>query len=88
LSYFIPLRWMLNWPDWTTAAIGGATVWQWVGIGIGVVLGGLVILVSHRTASWLSQGNEDTPYHRWHTLPLPIGILLVAAVLAPPSSAT
>jgi hypothetical protein len=32
---------------------------------------------------WLSQGNEDAPIRRWHTLPLPIGILIVAAVLTP-----
>ena len=83
LSYFIPLRWVLNWPDWSMAKIGGATVWQWIGVGIGALVAGLLIFFSRRLAKWLSQGNEDAPSRRWHTLPMPIGILIVATVLTP-----
>jgi MscS family membrane protein len=83
LSYVIPLRWVLNWPDWSRAAIGGATVWQWIGVGIGGLTAALLITFSRRLASWLAQGNENKPSRRWHTLPLPIGILIVAAVLTP-----
>jgi MscS family membrane protein len=83
LSYVIPLRWVLNWPDWSRALIGGATVWQWIGVGIGGFIAGLLILFSRRLASRLAQENEDKPSRRWHTLPLPIGILIVAAVLTP-----
>jgi MscS family membrane protein len=83
LSYFVPLRWVLNWPDWSRAIVGGATVWQWIGIGIGGFIAGLFILFSRRLASRLAQGSEDKPGRRWHALPLPIGILIVAAVLMP-----
>jgi MscS family membrane protein len=83
LSYVIPLRWMLNWPDWSMAKIGGATVWQWIGIGIGGLIAGLLIFFSRRLASWLSQGSVDAPSRRWHTLPMPIGILIVATLLSP-----
>jgi hypothetical protein len=31
----------------------------------------------------MARGNEDKPSRRWHTLPLPVGILIVAAVLLP-----
>jgi MscS family membrane protein len=83
LSYVIPLRWVLNWPDWSVAKIGGATVWQWIGIAVGGIIAGLMIFFSRRLASWLSQGNEDAPSRRWHTLPMPIGILIVATLLLP-----
>jgi hypothetical protein len=43
----------------------------------------VLIIFSHRLASWLAQGNEHKPSRRWHTLPLPIGILIVAVVLTP-----
>jgi MscS family membrane protein len=59
LSYFIPLRWVLNWPDWSRALIGGATVWQWIGVGIGGFIAGLLILFSRRLASRLARGNEQ-----------------------------
>jgi MscS family membrane protein len=83
LSYVIPLRWLLNWPDWTRVRIGGAVIWQWIGVGTGALLAWLVIAFSRRLASRLSHGNEDGPESRWHTLPMPIGILIVAAVLSP-----
>ena len=76
LSYFIPLRWVLNWPDWSMAKIGGATVWQWIGVGIGTLVAGLLIFFSRRLAKWLSQGNEDAPSRRWHTLPMKWRVML------------
>jgi MscS family membrane protein len=79
LGPLIPLRWMLSWPDWTRFALGGATTWQWVAVGIGAIVGVLIILLSLRIATGLSR----LPRHRWDSLALPIGILLVAGVLAP-----
>ena len=83
LSYILPLRWLLNWPDWARTLVGGATVWQWIGVGTGALIGGLVIYGSHRLAARLARRQEDAAGRRWHALPLPIGILFVAAVLTP-----
>ena len=34
LSHIIPLRWALNWPDWTMIPVGGVAIWQWIGVSI------------------------------------------------------
>ena len=83
LSSIIPMRWMLGWPDWSRAAIGGAAVWQWIGLGGGVLIAALLLSLSRRLAARLSRQAEDSPHRRWHTLPLPIGLIVVTGLLIP-----
>lgn len=83
LSYVIPLRWVLEWPDWAMARFGGATVWQWLGVGVGTLLAGLLIVVCGRLASRLSRRNTEANGRHWNTLPIPIGILIVVTTLIP-----
>jgi MscS family membrane protein len=83
LSYVIPMRWMLNWPDWARVSIGGTAVWQWIGIGVGILIGTMVLVLSHRLAASLSRWFGESSGRRWHALPIPIGILLVVLVLSP-----
>jgi MscS family membrane protein len=83
LSYVIPMRWMLSWPDWVRFRIGGATLWQWVGLVLGLLVGALLIFLSHRLASRLADRNQDQPGPSWHALPVPIGIAFVAGILTP-----
>ena len=83
LSYIIPLRWVLNWPDWTRISISGVTIWQWIGLGIGAVIALLMIAGSRRIAARLPRGTADAPARRWDALPLPITILLISGVMSP-----
>ena len=50
LSYIIPPRWMLGLPGWAKARIAGVALWQWLGLSVGLLIGGLVVLCSHRAA--------------------------------------
>ena len=54
-----------------------------MGVGTGALIGGLVIYGSHLLATRLARRQEDAAGRRWHALPLPIGILFIAAVLTP-----
>jgi len=83
LSFFMPLRWLMEWPDWLRTLIGGAAVWQWIGIGLTVLFAiGLLTL-----CSWLGRRLADSPEdsrrHGWHALPMPLGVLFLAAAVSP-----
>ena len=47
LLAIVPLRWMVNLPAWTQISLAGVTVWQWLGLSTGLLLGVPFILVSH-----------------------------------------
>ncbi len=79
----VPLRWMLNLPAWTRVPIAGVTVWQWLGLSIGLLLGGLFILACHRLARRVADGSDEQPGMRWWALPVPLSINLVAAFFVP-----
>jgi MscS family membrane protein len=83
LSFIIPLRWMLAWPSWTHWAVGGMAVWQWAGLVLGGLFAWALLWLTHRLAVHLAREPEDEPRQRGHTLPLPIGILIVAGLLSP-----
>ncbi len=48
LSYVIPPRWMLSLPGWAKARVAGVAPWQWLGLGLGFLIGGLIIFGGHR----------------------------------------
>jgi MscS family membrane protein len=83
LSYIVPPRWMLNLPDWAKLRVVGLTAWQWLGLSIGLCIGGLVIFGGHRVARRFATGGEDASGPRWRVLPVPVAIILVAAFLVP-----
>ena len=83
LLAIVPLRWMLNLPAWTRTSLAGVTVWQWVGLSIGLLLGVLFILACHRLARRLANRHEKQPGLYWRALPVPLSISLVAALLVP-----
>ena len=83
LSYIVPIRWMLNLPDWARVRVAGAAAWQWLGLGIGLLLSALVIFVGYRLANRLTDRSEDQSGPRWDSLPVPLAIIFVAGFLIP-----
>ncbi|MBS0638895.1 MAG: mechanosensitive ion channel family protein [Proteobacteria bacterium] len=83
LSTVLPMRWMLAWPDWSRTWIGGAAAWQWIGIGVGILFGWAFLWLCNRLGRRFAAQAEDAPRRRWHTLPVPIGILLLSALFVP-----
>ncbi len=83
LGYVIPTRWMMNSPHWAKARIAGVTAWQWLGMSLGLLIGGLIVLGGYRIARRLAGDGEDTAGPRWRALPVPLAIILVAGFLIP-----
>jgi len=84
LSYIVPTRWMLNLPGWATVRVAGVATWQWLGLGLGFLVGGLIIFGGHRLARARSDGEgRDAPAAGWRALPVPLAIVLVTGVLVP-----
>lgn len=83
LSAIIPPRWILNLPHWARSPIFGVTSWQWMGLGLGFLLGGLFIAGSHRLRRHMPDSAEDERGISWRAVPIPLSINLVAALLVP-----
>ncbi|HTI82418.1 MAG TPA: mechanosensitive ion channel family protein [Acetobacteraceae bacterium] len=81
LSYVVPPRWMLDLPDWAKLRYAGATPWQWLGLVLVLLVGALIIWLSHRIARPRADAVEARL--RWHALLLPLAIMFVAGVLVP-----
>ena len=83
LAGIVPPRWLLSLPAWARIPIAGVTPWQWLGLAVGLFIGGLVIFASHRLTRRFVDHREDAPASHWRTLPVPLAIILVAAFLVP-----
>ena len=83
LSYIIPPRWMLNLPGWAKAHTAGVATWQWVGLSIGLVIGGIIIFAAGRVARRRSDDGQDAQGPQWRSLPVPIAMIIVAGLLVP-----
>ncbi|MBV9654287.1 MAG: mechanosensitive ion channel family protein, partial [Acetobacteraceae bacterium] len=80
LSFLFPPRWLLRLPGWARVTLVDLTVWQWLGIAIGAVAGGLIIWLGHRAAR---HGRQDTIAAHWRALLQPLAIIFVAGALVP-----
>jgi MscS family membrane protein len=83
LSYIIPPRWMLSLPGWARSRVADVTVWQWLGLSLGALIGGLMIYGSHHMAHRRGGDSRSAPSPSWRTLALPVAIIFVAGVLVP-----
>jgi MscS family membrane protein len=83
LGYIVPVRWMLTSPDWARIRLAGAATWQWLGLGVGLLLGALVVFGAYRLANRLTDRSEDQSGSRWDALPVPLAIFFLAGVLIP-----
>jgi MscS family membrane protein len=82
LEFIVPPRWMLNLPGWAKARVAGATAWQWLGLAIGSVIGGLIILLANRAARKRSKV-EGVARPHWRGLLPALAIVFVAGLLIP-----
>ncbi len=83
LSYIIPPRWMLSLPGWAKAHTAGVATWQWVGLGIGLLVAALVMLGASRVARRRTDNVPDGQGPHWRSLPVPVAIIIVAGLLVP-----
>jgi MscS family membrane protein len=83
LSYIVPLRWMLSLPGWVKAHIAGVAMWQWLGLSFGLLIGGLVVLCSHRAARREIDDTENASSLGWRALLVPLSIIFVSTLLVP-----
>jgi MscS family membrane protein len=83
LAGIVPTRWMLDMPLWAKGRVAGVTAWQWLGLSIGLLIGALVIFASYRLSRRFVDRSEGNPGFGWHTVPLPLAIVLVAWFFVP-----
>jgi hypothetical protein len=83
LEAIIPTRWMLSLPVWAKAQIAGVTLWQWFGFVFGFLVGLLFVFGVYRLARRLARRREDGAAPGWHSLLIPLAIILLAGVLGP-----
>jgi len=82
LANLLPPRWLLNMPGWAKAPLAGVTAWQWLGLAIGLLVGGLFIFAAHRIAR-LADRSEGDLRSKWRAVPVPLAIILVTAFFVP-----
>jgi MscS family membrane protein len=83
LSYIVPPRWMLSLPSWVKARIAGLATWQWLGLGFGLFIGGLLIFGSHRATRRRVDDSENASGARWSALLVPLAVILVGGLFVP-----
>ncbi len=74
---------MLGLPSWAKARIAGVALWQWLGLSFGLLIGGLVVLCSHRAARRRVDDSENASGPGWRALLVPLAIIFVAGLLLP-----
>lgn len=83
LAMIIPPRWMLDMPSWAKTRVAGVTAWQWLGLGVGLLIAALFIFASYRLSRLFTDRLAGEPGLGWHSVPLPLAIILVAWFLVP-----
>ncbi len=83
LAMVVPVRWMLSLPDWARFRVAGAAFWQWLGLATGAVLAWLILYGARWSALRLSKHRKVESRVKWHTLPIPLAILLITGLLLP-----
>lgn len=83
LAGIVPTRWMLDMPIWARGRVAGVTAWQWLGLSVGLLTGALIVFASYRLSHRFVDRSEGNPGLGWHTVPLPLAIVLVAWFFVP-----
>jgi MscS family membrane protein len=62
----LPLRWLVDLPDWAKWRIFGQAFWQWLGLAIALVLGIAIIVAVHRIGRYWRRRHPDSRLsHLW-----------------------
>jgi MscS family membrane protein len=83
LQRVLPLRWFLQLPSWVRARLVEIAVWQWLGVGLGLMIGALIVWGMRRLARRIASRAEGEARPRWPGLLTPFAALLVAGFLIP-----
>jgi MscS family membrane protein len=83
LERIVPLRWMLNFPNWAKARIVGVAFWQWAGFVSGFVACIGIIYGAFRLARHLGRNRPEESGPGWYALLTPLAIILVSALPLP-----
>jgi MscS family membrane protein len=83
LSIVVPPRWLLSLPDWAKVRFAGATAWQWLGMAIEFVMGGLIVWLADRAGRQRPDDSEAAPGPHWRAVMLPLAVIFVAGLLMP-----
>ncbi len=83
LGRVIPIRWMLKLPSWATTRVAGVTVWQWLGFGLGLMIGVLFVVLTSRVGRRLAGRKDGESDPGWHRLLIPLAVIIVASHLMP-----
>lgn len=83
LSRIVPLRWLLSMPAWSKARVFSLAIWQWLGLGLGMSLGALLIWAAVQIKRrWkMARRDEDAP--RYYSVLIPLAVMFVAGEALP-----
>ncbi len=83
LQAIVPVRWMLDLPDWAEAHIGGIAVWQWLARGFSFLVSLLFVFSVYRLARRLARRGGDESGSKWSSLLTPLAIILLVGFVGP-----
>jgi MscS family membrane protein len=82
LSFIFPPRWLLRLPSWAKMSVAGSPAWQWLGLTVASLIGGLIIWFGYRAAR-RPDDDEDAARPYWRVLLLPLAVIFVAGIVVP-----
>ncbi len=83
LGFIVPPRWILGLPSWAKARMLGLASWQWLGLGVGLTIGALLVFMAYRLAQRIAHHGGGVMAPRWDALPIPVMVVLVGSTLMP-----
>jgi MscS family membrane protein len=83
LGFIVPPRWILGLPSWAKARVLGLASWQWLGLGVGLVVSALLIFMAFRLTQRIAHSRGDAVAARWDALPIPAAVVFVGSAVMP-----
>ena len=71
LANYFPLNGSRFWPNWLAAVYWGQTIWQWISLGIFLLIA-FWVPYSHFRKQWWKVNNLDRPERFWQMLLPPV----------------
>ncbi len=83
LGRLVPPRWLMAMPAWAKVRVLGLAPWQWLGVGIGLTFGALLISAVNRFRISLKRRRGDRDGPKWHALLIPVAVIFLAGLALP-----
>jgi len=82
LLELLPLRWLLEMPDWSRYLIFDQPLWRWLALGLVIVIGLVILITLYRVSHALTRRFTKRPaLQYWLRVVLPVATLLFLAFL-------